>query len=42
LIGLGFAADIIVVTESDIATYGDVDGYVVKAALREGRQVYAS
>jgi len=42
LIGLGFAADIIVVTESNIATYGDVDGYVVKAALREGRLVYAS
>lgn len=42
LIGLGYAADIVVVTEDDVEKYRDVDGYVIRPALTEGRMVYAA
>lgn len=39
LVGVGFASDIVVVTESDIDAYQDNPGTVIAAALREGRAV---
>lgn len=42
LLGVGFAADIVVVTEADIEKYHDTDGYVIHPALTEGRTVYAA
>ena len=41
LIGVGFAVDIIVVTEEDIERYKDNIGMVVKPALEQGRILYA-
>ena len=41
LIGVGFAVDIIVVTEKDIERYKDNIGMVIKPALEKGRLVYA-
>jgi hypothetical protein len=41
LIGVGFAVDIIVVTEEDIERYKDDIGMVVKPALEQGRILYA-
>ncbi len=40
LIDVGFAADIIVVTEEDVETYKDFDGTVIKPALTEGNLIY--
>lgn len=40
LIGVGFASDIVVVTESDVETYRENPGTVISSALREGRCVY--
>lgn len=42
LLGLGHAADIIVVTETDVRNSFEGDGYVIRPALTEGRLVYAS
>ena len=42
LIGVGFAADIVVVTEQDIERYKDNIGMVIKPALEQGRLLYAS
>lgn len=42
LIGVGFAADIIVVTEDDIEKYGESSGMVIYPALKEGRVLYAA
>jgi len=42
LIGVGFATDIIVVTEEDIEQYKDNLGLVIKPALEEGRVLYAA
>jgi predicted nucleotidyltransferase len=42
LIGVGFAADIIVVTEDDIEQYKDHDGMIIRPALEEGRVLYAA
>lgn len=42
LIGVGFAADIIVVTEDDIEKFKDNIGMVIKPALKEGRILYAA
>lgn len=42
LIGVGFAADIVVVTEQDIERYKDNIGLVIKPALEQGRLLYAS
>lgn len=41
LIGVGFAADIVVVTEKDIERYGDNIGMVIKPALEQGSTLYA-
>jgi predicted nucleotidyltransferase len=38
--GLGFAKDIVVVTESDIEEYGSNPYMVIKYALEEGRELY--
>lgn len=40
LSGLGIAKDIVVVTESDVRTYGDNPSLVLFPALREGREIY--
>jgi predicted nucleotidyltransferase len=42
LIGVGFATDIIVVTEEDIEQYKDNIGFVIKPALEEGKVLYAA
>jgi len=42
LIGVGFAADIVVVTERDIELYHDNIGMVIKPAIEEGKILYAS
>lgn len=42
LIGVGFATDIIVVTEEDIEQYKDNLGLVIKPALEEGKVLYAA
>jgi predicted nucleotidyltransferase len=42
LIGVGFAADIIVVTEDDIKKFGDNIGMVIRPALQEGKVLYAA
>lgn len=42
LIGVGFAADIIVVTEDDIKKFKDNMSMVICPALQEGRVLYAA
>lgn len=42
MIGLGFAVDIVVVTEEDLEKYKDTAGYVIGPAATEGRLVYAA
>ena len=42
LIGVGFAVDIVVVTEEDIERYKDNIGMVIKPALEQGRSLYAA
>lgn len=42
LIGVGFATDIIVVTEEDIEQHKDNIGFVIKPALEEGDVLYAA
>lgn len=41
MIGVGFAADIVVVTEDDIEQYKGHPGMIIQQALREGRVLYA-
>ncbi len=41
LIGVGFAVDVVVVTERDIDRYKDNVGMVIKPALEQGRLLYA-
>ncbi len=41
LIGVGFAADIVVVTNEDIEQYKDHPGLIIHTALEEGMLVYA-
>ncbi len=41
LLGIGYAADIVVVTEEDIEKFDDDCSFVIQPALREGRIVYA-
>ena len=38
--GLGFAKDIVVVTESDIRNYGENPSLVIYPALRQGKDLY--
>ena len=42
LIGVGFAADIIVVTEKNVERYKNNIGMIIKPALEQGKVVYAS
>ena len=41
MIGLEFATDIVVATESDLLKYGDNFSLVYYPALREGKEIYA-
>jgi len=41
LVGIGIAADIVVVTEQDIENYKENIGMVIKPALEHGRLLYA-
>jgi len=42
LIGVGYAADIVVVTEDDVERYKENDWMVIKQALEEGVVLYAA
>jgi predicted nucleotidyltransferase len=42
LIGVGFATDIVVVTEGDVEEFRDHIGMVIRPAFEEGRILYAS
>lgn len=42
LIGVGFVADIVVVTNEDMERYKDHPAMVIRQALEEGRLVYAA
>ncbi len=42
LIGLGFAVDIIVVTEDDIEQFKDNNSMIISPALGEGKILYAA
>ena len=42
MIGVGFAADIVVVTEDDVERYGNRPGMVIMQAVDEGRILYAA
>jgi len=42
LIGVGFAADIIVITEQNVERYKNNIGMILKPALEQGRVLYAS
>ena len=42
LIGMGFATDIVVVTEGDLEEFKDHIGMVIRPALQEGRVLYAT
>jgi predicted nucleotidyltransferase len=42
LVGVGYAVDVVVVTEFDIERYKDNIGMVIKPALEQGRVLYAS
>ncbi|MEI7813117.1 MAG: nucleotidyltransferase domain-containing protein [Ignavibacteria bacterium] len=39
---IGFASDIIVVTEEDIELYKNQDGTIIKPAMEEGKVLYAA
>ena|GEM_PF-1509250 len=41
LVGVGFAADIVVVTEQDVEQHKDNPGLVIQSALKQGKVVYA-
>ena len=42
LIGVGFAADIIVVTEDDVERFKDHQGMIIQPAIEEGKVLYAA
>ncbi len=42
MIDLGFAVDVVVVTEEDLERFGDNPGMIIGTALREGRELYAA
>lgn len=42
MIGAGFAADIVVVTEEDVALYKERNGMIIMPALTDGRVLYAA
>ncbi len=39
---IGFAIDIVVVTEEDVKQYRDNPGMIIGSALAEGRELYVS
>lgn len=42
MVGVGFAADIIVVTEEDVERYRDRQGLIIMPAMLEGKVLYAA
>jgi predicted nucleotidyltransferase len=42
LVGVGFAADVVVVTVEDLRRYKEHPGMVIRPALEEGKVIYAS
>ena len=42
LVGVGFAADVVVVTGEDLRRYKEHPGTVIRPALEEGKVIYAS
>ncbi len=38
--GIGFAKDVVVVTESDVKEYGDNPSLIIYPALRQGKELY--
>jgi predicted nucleotidyltransferase len=42
LVGVGFAADVVVVTTEDLRRYKERPGTVIRSALAEGKVIYAS
>jgi predicted nucleotidyltransferase len=42
LADLGFAVDVVVVTEEDVRQFGDHPAMVIGSALREGRDLYVA
>lgn len=42
LVGLGFAVDVVVVTEEDVKLYRQAPGLVIKSAMDEGITLYAA
>ena len=42
LVGVGFAADILVVHEEDVESLKNQDGTIIKPALQEGKVVHAA
>lgn len=42
LVGVGFAADVVVVTVEDLRRYKEHTGMVIRSALEEGKVIYAS
>jgi uncharacterized protein len=41
LLGLGYAVDVVVVTEEDLLRHRDDAGMIIATALDEGRELYA-
>jgi predicted nucleotidyltransferase len=42
MIDLGFAVDVVVVTEEDLERFAENPGMIIGAALKEGRELYAA
>ena len=42
LLGIGFAIDIVVVTEDDLERYAETPGMIIASAIEEGREIYAA
>ncbi len=42
LLDLGFAVDVVVVTEEDVERFGEHPGMVIGSALAEGRDLYVA
>lgn len=42
MIGVGFAADIVVITEDDLERYKEHHGMIIHQALEDGRVIYAA
>lgn len=42
LLGVGYAIDVVVVTEEDLHRHADDPGMIIGAALEEGRELYAA